>query len=65
MFSYELSGRILRVDSAAGGMNMEEFGSSSNAPAPVEENPYGPECDAGKAPEVAKNERNWPEMSKK
>ncbi|UMM25128.1 hypothetical protein L5515_005072 [Caenorhabditis briggsae] len=48
---YELGGRVLRVDSAAGGMNMEEFGSSNNGPAIVEENPYGPECDAGKAPE--------------
>ncbi|EFO94504.1 hypothetical protein GCK72_008790 [Caenorhabditis remanei] len=48
---YELGGRVLRVDSAAGGMNMEEFGSTNTGPAPVEENPYGPECDAGKAPE--------------
>lgn len=48
---HELGGRILRVDSAAGGMGMEDFGQSNSGPAPVEENPYGPECDAGKAPE--------------
>uniref|UniRef100_A0A8R1HY05 RRM domain-containing protein n=1 Tax=Caenorhabditis japonica TaxID=281687 RepID=A0A8R1HY05_CAEJA len=49
---YDLAGRVLRVDSAAGGMNMEEFNNQQqNAPAPVEENPYGSECDAGKAPE--------------
>ncbi|CAI2348858.1 unnamed protein product [Caenorhabditis sp. 36 PRJEB53466] len=48
---YELSGRILRVDSAAGGINMEEFNQESRTPAIVEENPYGPECDASKAPE--------------
>ncbi|EGT45576.1 hypothetical protein CAEBREN_06918 [Caenorhabditis brenneri] len=48
---HELGGRILRVDSAAGGMNMEEFGQPNAGPAIVEENPYGPECDAGKAPE--------------
>lgn len=48
---YELSGRILRVDSAAGGAAIEDFNQVQNVPAPVEENPYGPECDAAKAPE--------------
>ncbi|CAB3401720.1 unnamed protein product [Caenorhabditis bovis] len=50
---YELSGRPLRVDSAAHGANtIDEISAPQAVVAPQEENPYGSEVEPGKAPEA-------------
>ncbi|RCN49927.1 hypothetical protein ANCCAN_03963 [Ancylostoma caninum] len=56
MYRYEVNGRQLRVDSAAGGDRsadeIQQLQAALSA-AQVEESPYGPEPEEGRAPEVS------------